>query len=170
QRENRHARPEAEAGRARGTRIRHQDTLHALHSRPVRVTVDDHVEARVLGDEPERRGRAELMPVDHKDAAALQLDLGGLRQTRAQLEAVGVAPDRGHGSDRLQFDQDVQRADVAGVQNVLDVPEAIEYLGPQPAVGVADEADLHASTAGSPLRQRGPMVWSTPTWARGGAA
>ena len=166
QRENRDARREAEAQGPRGPRIHDQDAVYVLHARPVGVAVDDHVGTRVRGDECGRRGRAELMPVDHKDPAPLQLDLDGLRDARPQIEAVGVAPDGGDGRDGLELDQDVRRAHVARVEDPLDALAALEDLGPQLSVRVADQPDVQIVRLRLRLRRSASAarsVRSTPT-------
>lgn len=88
----------------------------------------------------------------------------------SNVPVVGVPPHSGDRSNGLKLSQDAQWADVARVKDVLHLGKVLPHLGPEEAVGVRYQPDLHASlealgTGGrfrSPLFQRVPTLCGTP--------
>jgi hypothetical protein len=109
------------------------------------VAVDNDLGLRKSGIELFGGRRAELVAVRHDDVEAFQPELRHLGQPRPHVEAIGVAVHRRDGRDGLELRQQLQRAQVARVQDVVDAAEDVEHLGPQQAVRVRDDAEPHPS-------------------------
>ena len=86
---------------------------------------------------------AELVAVRHHDREPVELELGDLLQARAKLRRVCVAVDGRNGRDRLELDEDLGLADVAGVEDVVDLLKHLEHLRPQKTVRIRDDAQSH---------------------------
>ena len=80
---------------------------------------------------------------------------------------IGVAPHGANRRDSGQLCQDIRRPHVARMQDVVDIREHVEDLGPEQPVRVGDDAEAHARVsrrarrrprrrAGAPRRSRGP--------------
>ena len=76
-----------------------------------------------------------------QDAQAERLDLGLPRQVVLPVRQVGVAEHRRDGRERLEAREDVERADIAGVDDALRAGEQLVQLRVVVAVGVADDTD-----------------------------
>jgi hypothetical protein len=102
------------------------------------VAGDDHTDA-VRGRVDGQLGEI----VHHMDAHIA--DLHGLRRAYAARpeRPVVVPADRGERRERAQLGEDLQRPDVAGVDDVRRAAQPLDRRGPQEAVGVGDEADPH---------------------------
>src|SRR5262245_670209 len=108
------------------------------------VAKDDDVGGGKFPSQALRRRRAELITVSHRDVQAVKLELCDLRAPRTDLESIGIAE---HGSDRrqrLELGEQIVRTNIAGVQNVIDLREDVEDLGPEQAVSVGNNAESHA--------------------------
>src|SRR5207245_5775225 len=81
--------------------------------------------------------------VDQEEVEALDPGLHHLRDLPPQLEPVGVPPDGGDRGDRLELGEEGRRADVAGVQDQIDIAEDLKDLWAEQAVGVGDQAKAH---------------------------
>src|SRR5690606_10155568 len=163
-------RTKAEA-RCTGTaRVEHEAAVDLALHRPVRVAVHDDVGTGMRELKRVRRGRSELVAVNHHDLPAGKLHLADLGNRVPHIEAVRIPPDSRDRRDRFQLRDQGRRADVAGMQDVLDAREVREYLRAEYAVRVGDDADAHASQsvpgAISPDRQRGPTASSIPRCCR----
>jgi hypothetical protein len=75
-----------------------------------------------------RVGETELITVGHRHQEAIQLKLGHLRAALSDLEPVHVAVHRGHRRQGLELGEHIRRANVAAVQDVIDLREDIEHL------------------------------------------
>src|SRR5207244_2865247 len=60
--------------------------------------------------------------------------------------------------DLAEPGQHLLAADVARVQDVVDVPEGVEHLGPEQAMGIGDDADAHCCS----IRQPMELLCKTP--------
>ncbi len=69
--------------------------------------------------------------------------MGNLRKARAKLRRIRVPVNSRDGRERLELYEDPWLADVAGVQDVVDLLEDVEDFGPQQAVRVGDHPDSH---------------------------
>ncbi len=90
-------------------------------------------------------GAAELIAVRHDNDETIQLDLGDLRELGPQIEPIGIAVDCRDRRQRSQLDQQLAAPDVPAVQDVIDFLEDLEYLRPQHAVCVRDDAQSHGA-------------------------
>lgn len=88
---------------------------------------------------------AELITVSDNDAESIELDRGHLRKSAANLPAVRISVDRSDRRDRLELGEQLERPHVSRVQDVIDLPEDLEDLGPKETVGVGDDAEPHDS-------------------------
>ena len=90
-------------------------------------------------------GTAELIAVRDDDRETVQLDFGDLRKLGADVQPVAVAVHRRYGRQRAQLDQEIAAPDVTTVQDVIDFLEDLEYLRPQHAVRIRDDAQSHGA-------------------------
>src|SRR5690349_25016551 len=93
-----------------------------------------------LGKASEHRGRRplELIPVGHHDGESVELELRHLRQPRPKLGAVRVTVHGRYWCQRPQLNQDFGPANVARVQDMVDLLECVEHFGPQQTVRIGD--------------------------------
>src|ERR1051326_6006387 len=136
-----HRRRQVEAPGSRAARIHHRDHLvHRREQRLVGVGGEDELGGGGPAVEVLGRGRAELVPVEQEEVEPLDPRLDHFGEAGPEIEAVGVAPDRGHRRDRLELGEQVELADVTGVEDPVHTLEHGEDLRPEEAVGVGDEA------------------------------
>src|SRR5438270_5749081 len=134
-----------EARPLRPARIHHRDRpIHQLEQRLVGVTIYDDLGPRKRRMQLLRRRVAELIAVRHHDRETVELELGHLGQPRPQLGTVRIPVHRRDRRQRLELDQDLGTPNVTGVQDVVDLPEDVEHLGPQQSVRVGYDSEPHA--------------------------
>jgi len=110
--------------------------VHELEQRPVRVPVYDDLGPGKRRMQILRRRMAELVAMRHDDGEPIELELRHLWQTRSQLGPVRVPVDRRHRRDRLELDEDLGLADVAGMKDVINLLEHLEHFRAQETVGI----------------------------------
>ncbi len=98
-------------------------------------------------------GTPELVAVGDDDGEAVELDGGDGREPSPDFPAVGIAVDRRDRRDGLELLENRRRADVARVQDVVDLAEYLEHLGAEQTVRVRDDADPRHQ-ASSPVQRR----------------
>ena len=79
------------------------------------------------------------------DGEAIQLELGNLGKLGPEIEAVAVAVHRRYGRERAQLDEEILAPYVPAMQDVIDFLEDLEYLRPQHAVRIRDDAQSHGA-------------------------
>jgi hypothetical protein len=102
------------------------------------VAEDDEVGVRIRGRESLRRRRADLVAVHDDDVGAGQLEARDFRKTQSDVD---VSADSRHRSNLAEPVEHGRRAHVPTVQDVVDVREGGEDLGPKQAVCVGDDPD-----------------------------
>ena len=115
-----------------------------------------------VGLQPLGRRAAELVAVGDDDGEAVELDRGDGGEPGPDFQAVGVAVDRRDRRDGLELVENRRRADVARVQDVIDLAEYLEHLGAEQAVRVRDDADPRHQPS-SPVQRRA-IVMSRSSW------
>lgn len=127
-----------ETARAAGARVKVEHAPALLNGRAMRVTVKHRREFC-------RRGvqRKHIEIVQQIEIVALEEQNVGGRQFARRAGAVDIAAHGMHGRDAHKFLEDSAIAYVAEVQNVVDTGESRRNFGPQQAVCIADDADLH---------------------------
>jgi len=103
----------------------------------VRVPVHDHADMR----KPAWQSGVvdDLMPVEHGDPYAADVDFPYFAGNVAHRGIVHVSPNGGHGSQRGEVDEDRRIADIARVQYVVDAPKGVEHVGSEEAVRVGHD-------------------------------
>jgi hypothetical protein len=79
----------------------------------------------------------------HNDVETVQLDLGHLRQPAAYILPIGIAVHGGNRSHGLQLGEQIKRAQVAGMNDVIHRRECAKYFGTQQTVGIGDDSEPH---------------------------
>jgi hypothetical protein len=124
----------------------------ALVEGEVGVPEHDGVGPREAPSQPRQAPARRAGVVDHHDAGARGAQRAHLGEQPAKLEAVDVAVDRRHGRVRLEFAKDLDRAQVAGVDDQVGRLEALQAGARQPAgtalhVGVGHYRQQHGRRA-----------------------
>src|SRR5262245_15124016 len=139
-----------ESARACGAGIDDQPARTiARHQSPMGVTEDEHV-AGVSGEQLFGRRTSELISVADMNEQPAHRDRPFARQPGI-VPIVDVAGYRLDGSDGTERVEHVLPADVAGMENQVDMRQNRDQLGPHQTVRVRDQPD-HASLQ----RHRGP--------------
>ncbi len=150
--QQRHAGRFAVTGRSGTAGIDKKDALFGFHSRAVRVAVDDrhtgalkrmHIQTTDIVNQVNQ-------PVSGLDGFLL-LELFDPRT------CIHIAPHRDHRSDRLKGGQYRRRADVAGMQNQVDLPENRQGVFRQITVGVGNDSESIAGLVGQHHRHHHAM-------------
>lgn len=90
-------------------------------------------------------GTSELIPVRDRNGESIELELGHLRESGAEVEPVAVAVDRRDGRKGAQLDEKILAPDVSTMENVIDFAKNLEHLRPEHAVGIRDDAEPHGA-------------------------
>ena len=72
----------------------------------------------------------------HHDVESFQLEAGHVGELRPHVGPIGVAVDGGDGGERPEIREHFPLPHVPTVQDVVHLPEEVEYLGSHQAVGV----------------------------------
>ena len=123
--------------RPSASRVENQHSIDSPVGREVRVPVDDDAGMRKPAWQSGVVG--ELMPVEHLDPYAADVDSPHLADKPAHRGVIHVPPNGDHGSQRGEVVEDRGVADVARVQYVLDALKGVEHLGSQEAVRVGHD-------------------------------
>jgi hypothetical protein len=81
--------------------------------------------------------------MSHDDVEPIELYPGNLRHPLADIKPIGVAVDRGDGGQRLELGQQIERADITRMEDVVHLGKGVEDLGPKESVGIGDDAQAH---------------------------
>lgn len=98
---------------------------------------------------------AEGVAVSEQEPKSVDFDVHYVGEPIAEREAVRVAVHGGDGSDCFQFIQDIERTDVTGVEDPIDLLEDGKDFGAQEAVGIRDDPETH-SPASAPAPALAP--------------
>jgi len=89
--------------------------------------------------------------VQNVDRNAGQFEHLGLWQAAGPGVLIDIAANRSHGSNRFEFFQNLRRANVAGVDDVVRPAQCVEGLRTQQTMSVGDDADREGSSQFSVL-------------------
>src|SRR6266513_4879914 len=162
---------EARLPRPAGVHHRH-GPVHQLEHRLVGVSIHDDLGAREGFMQVGGSWMSELVAVRHHDREPVELELGDLRQARAKLRGIRVAVHRRNVRDRLELDEDLWLADVAGVEDVVDLLEHLEHFGAQETVRIRNHPESHSALVQRSVvascnylpSQRFTSAMSSPRW------
>ncbi len=129
-----HGKVKPSRARAAGIEIKH--TAARLLLRSVTVAGDHGAESRRFGLQIEFR-----QIVQYVDGNAGDLDCLGFRKFARPCSLIDVAADGGHRRDRCQHFEDLGRAHIARVNDMVGAAQGLDRFGPKQSVGVGDDAD-----------------------------
>src|ERR1700688_5100995 len=115
--------------------------------------------ARTHGGEARRFGlQIQLREiVQNVDQNAGQFEHSILWQAAGPGVLIDIAANRSHGSNRFEFFQNLRRANVAGVDDVVRPARCVEGLSMHKTMSVGDDADREGSSQFSVLSSQFPV-------------
>ncbi len=125
--------------------------INGGQQRAMGVTVDDDFRVREMLVQRLRGGRAELVAVDQHEVEALDPFLDHCRQPMPEVPTVRIAVHGGNRGEGFEFGEQLRRADVSSMEDVVHLREYVEDLGAEQAVGVGDDAEAHGGSIRYPL-------------------
>ena len=87
---------------------------------------------------------AERVAMGEQESESIDFDVHHVGQPIAQGEAVCVAVHGGNRSDRFQVGQNVERTDVSGVEDPIDLLEDGSDLRAQKTMRIRDDPETHS--------------------------
>jgi hypothetical protein len=128
--ENAYGRRKPESAVTRSTRIHHgHDHIDDREERPVGVTIDQDIGVWECGVEPCRRRGTKLIAVGDHNVETFQSNSRDLRQPATHVIIVGVAVYRCNRGQGLELGQEMDGAQVTGVNDMIHFLEGSEDLG-----------------------------------------
>ncbi len=99
----------------------------------------DHFRVRISGQQSLRGRHAELMPVNDHEPGPFELQVNLFGDPGSDLEIVGVSVDRRNRRQRFELGQEIERADIAGVEDSIDIPKQVEDSRSEETVSIGDQ-------------------------------
>ena len=90
---------------------------------------------------------AERVTMGEQEPESIDFDVHHVGQPITQGEAVCIAVDGGNRSDRFQLGQNVERTDVSGMEDPIDLLENGKDLGAQKTMRIRDDPETHSPTS-----------------------
>jgi hypothetical protein len=109
----------------------------------VAVTEDDHIRLQALNLVTERQLQVLRISKDvkHEDPDAIKVEGSFRFESWRQIPLVNIAVHGSHWGESLELPEDLQFADVASMEDMVDCPENLRQLRIEEAVSIGNDPD-----------------------------